>query len=260
MAFIYYSEKIMMSEPIFYANPASINSTHIQLNKTESHHAVKVLRLPVGAIVIAIDGNGVGYRCEISKISRDKLVELKIHSVVRNFGETSALVTLAAGLSAGSKFDEIIEKCTELGVKRFVPLLTEKGKVKIEDPKRIKSKLTRYNKVALAAVKQSRRSYIPEITAPTNFHDFISEIDSESDYLCFHPSQQAKLIHGIKLNEPVKRLTIIIGPESGFSENEINLVIKQKIPTISLGKRILRAENAAPVICGIIMNLLAEFR
>ena len=249
-----------MIEPIFYAEPDSITSTHIELNQTESHHAVKVLRLSPGAIVIAIDGNGVGYRCEFTKITKEKLVELKIHSLVRNFGETSALVTLAAGLSVGSKFDEIIEKCTELGIKRFVPLLTEKSKVKIEDPKKIKSKLTRYKKVALAAVKQSRRSYIPEITAPVSFLSFLSELDPGTEYFCFHPSRQSKQIQDIKLPESVKRLTIIIGPESGFSENEINLVNSHKILTISLGKRILRAENASPVICGIMMNLLNEFR
>ncbi len=258
MAFANRTKEIRMNHPIFYVDPNSIVGDNVELNKTESHHALSVMRLSVGDMIITVDGLGTAHRGEIVLAKKNKLVQLKIHSSVRNFGETDSIVTLAAGLSTNSKFDTVIEKATELGVKRIIPLICLKGKVKLDDPKRIKTKQTRYNKIALAAMKQCRRSYLPEIVAPTTFADLMKQVDDESLNLIFHPSHQSQKLSEIDFKDNRKRVTIIVGPESGFSDDELDLASDKNIISISLGDRILRTETASPSILAIIMNLLGE--
>lgn len=247
-----------MSQPVFYVEPNSVDNGIAVLNKTESHHALSVMRLSVGEMLLLVDGLGNAYRGEIQSIQKKKLVQVKIHSTVRNFGETDSVVTLAAGMSTNSKFDTVVEKATELGVKRIIPLVCEKGKVKLEDPKRIKAKQTRYNKVAMAAMKQCRRSYLPEIVSPTSFTELMTQTDDESLNLIFHPSQKSLKLSEIDMSSYQKRVTIIVGPESGFSPDELEKASENNIIAISLGERILRTETASPAILAIMMNLLGE--
>jgi 16S rRNA (uracil1498-N3)-methyltransferase len=249
-----------MQLPVFYAPPKSINNELVTLSAQESKHAARVLKLKKGSIVVIIDGVGNGYRGGITKISRSKIVEVKIHAQIRNFGEPNHIVTLASGLSTGYKFDSIIEKGTELGIKRFVPLITEKSKIKLDDPKRVQNKLTRYNKVALSAAKQCRRSYIPEISNPIKFADFMKEIDDQSTNLIFHPDKLSTQLSKEIFNNSYKRITLIVGPESGFSDTELELSKDKNILSIHLGKRILRTETAGPTVTALTMNYLDEFR
>ena len=249
-----------MQPPIFYASEPSILNDGLTLPKAEAHHAAKVLRLKKGALVIVVDGLGNAYRAAIDRVTRTGIVEVRIHSKARNFGEPNVVMTLASGLSAGHKFDSLIEKGTEIGVKRFVPLLTEKSKVRIEDPKRVRTKLNRYEKVAVAAMKQCRRSYRPEITSPVRFGDYLNELDESSLSLIFHPSSKGGRLEDVPLDSGQKRVNIIVGPESGFSEDEVDLALAKGARIVSLGSRILRTETAGPVVCALVMNWLGELR
>ena len=247
-----------MQSPIFYALPENIDDKKIILPDAESHHARKVLRLGKGEPVIVIDGLGSAYRGEIITGQLSKKTEITIHNVIRNFGEPNIRLTLAAGLSTNYKFDTVVEKGTELGVKRFVPLLAEKSKVKIDDPKRIKSRISRLEKVALAAAKQCRRSYRPDISAPVKFMDFLKETDPESLNLIFHPGNDGTLFHNLEIYKDYKRASLIVGSESGFSNMEILQAKEAGYKQISIGSRILRTETAGPVVCALLMNKLGE--
>lgn len=249
-----------MYPPVFYASPKSFEEDIVTLNANESRHAAKVLRLSKGAIVIIIDGLSNGYRGEIIKIGKDKSVIVKLHSQIRNFGEPDHIVTLASGLSTGFKFDSIVEKGTELGIKRFVPLITEKSKVRLDNLNKTQNKLARYNKVALAAAKQCRRSFIPDIAMPIKFTDFLNEIDDQSTNIIFHPGKTSAQFTKEIFNTVFKRITLIIGPESGFSDTELDLAKKINIIQIQLGERILRTETAGPTVTALTMNYLDEFR
>ena len=159
-----------------------------------------------------------------------------------------------------SKVDTVIEKGTELGVKRFVPLITKKSKVTVNDPKRARTKVARYEKVALAAMKQCRRSYRPEIAQPVTFTDYLKEIGPESVNLIFHPSAGSRPLEESGLSAHTRRVNIIVGAEPGFSAEEMNLALDKGIKAVSLGRRILRAETAGPVACALVMNALGELR
>lgn len=248
-----------MEPPVFYSSPEHLAEELITLSATESHHAVDVLRMKAGELAIVVDGLGNGVRGEI-RFNQKKLVEIVVHSRLRQFGEPSVRLTLAAGLSVGHKFDEIVDKGTQLGVSRFVPLTTEKSKVKVDDPKRAHAKTERLEKVALAAMKQCRRSYRPEIALPLTLRQFLSESDEEGVKLLFHPGENSQSIGDLVIPEEPKRITLLVGPESGFSATEAAAAKEKGYLAVNLGRRILRTETAGPTAVALIMARLGEFK
>lgn len=249
-----------MDAPIFYAPPEAIDGDHIELPKAESHHAVAVMRLKRADMVIVVDGLGQACRGEIDRIGRGKNVGVLVHARLRNFGEPIVRVTLAAGLSVGSKLDTIVQKATELGIKRFVPILSERSRVKLEDTKRAASKIKRLEKVAMAATKQCRRSYRPEIADPISYQSFVNEMDPAAANLIFHPSDSAASLGACLPDENVSRVTLLVGPEAGFSEEEVASAVAAGYHLVSMGRRVLRSETAAPVACALAMAHLGELR
>lgn len=248
-----------MEPPIFYAPPIGPDDDIIQIPKEESHHLSNVLRLKPSAIVIVVDGLGMACKGEVVEVGKSTST-VRIHSRQRNFGEPAVRLTLAAGLSAGSKFDSVVQKGTELGVKRFVPVITERSKVNIEDPKRARSRVTRLEKVALAAMKQCRRSYRPDIASPSSMREFLKETHHESVNLIFHPTPRAKSLEDIPLGPELKRVVLFVGPEAGFSDTEVELAMGAGYQPVTLGPRVLRTETAGPVVCALVMQVLGEFR
>jgi 16S rRNA (uracil1498-N3)-methyltransferase len=232
----------------------------IYFPESESHHAVSVMRLSQADLVMVVDGAGTAYRGEIARIVGKKKVEVRIHSEIRNFGEPTVILTLAAGLSAGSKFDTVVEKGTELGVKRFVPVITEKSKVRLEDPKKAIAKTRRLERVALAAMKQCRRSYQPEVSHPVSLAEYVRQTDQQSLRLIFHHADTATSLEQLPTDSHPKRVDLLVGPESGFSPEEVETAIKAGFMPVSLGSRTLRTETAGPVACTLVMHALGELR
>ncbi|MGD8922875.1 MAG: 16S rRNA (uracil(1498)-N(3))-methyltransferase [Candidatus Zixiibacteriota bacterium] len=248
-----------MEPPIFFAPPENVDGERITLPPDESHHLSAVLRLKQSAIVVVVDGLGMAYRCEVVANDRSSAT-VHIHTQLRNFGEPAVRLTLAAGMSVGSKFDIVVEKGTELGVKRFVPIISEKSKIKFEDQRRAARRVARLEKVALAAMKQCRRSYRPDITTPTSVAGFLEETDHGSLNLVFHPSPKAVPLSDIEFDSQTKRASLLVGPESGFSNGEVDLAVQAGFRVVSLGPRILRAETAGPVVSALVMQALGELR
>ncbi|MBU0982872.1 MAG: 16S rRNA (uracil(1498)-N(3))-methyltransferase [candidate division Zixibacteria bacterium] len=246
-----------MLPPIFFAPAEDLERETIALPPDEAKHAVQVMRLTTGAMVVVVDGLGVAVRGEIVRIGKG-VVEIRPHQTVRDFGEPLVRVTLAAGLSTGGKFDAIVQKGTELGIKRFVPLLSGKALAKADDARRAANRVKRLEKVALAAIKQCRRSFRPEIALPMTVSDFLKQHDTDTPGLIFHPSESAGRFSSIRLPESPRRLSVMIGPEAGFSESEVAAAAAVGFHIVSLGRRILRAETAGPVICALVMDRLGE--
>jgi len=249
-----------MELPIFYCPPELRRDDTIVLPANESHHAISVMRLSQGDRVLVVDGVGTAYRGEIARIVGRKKVEVRLHLEIRNFGEPAVVLTLAAGLSVGSKFDTVVQEGTELGVKRFVPIISERSKVKLDDPTKASAKTRRLERVALAAIKQCRRSYRPDISPPVSFDEYMKQADSEDLKLIFQPGDRVPSLEQIRVDAQTKRITALVGPESGFTPDEVDLAGKAGFVLVSLGPRILRTETAGPVACALVMNMLGELR
>ena len=247
-------------QPVFYAPPDHRSDDLIELPRSESRHALKVMRAKRGEIVVVVDGCGVAYRGEIYGVVARETVQVRIHAELRNFGEPLVRIQLAAGLSSVSKFDSLVQKGTELGVTRFVPLICRTAKVKLDDPRKAEARVKRLQKVALAAIKQCRRSLLPEITLPMTLDDLLRETDVDSVNVMFHPSQTGLGLKDVLAGARTRRVSILVGPESGFTSDEEGAAAKAGYQTVSLGSRILRTETAAPVACALVMSLLGELR
>lgn len=242
----------------FIFNPADRNDTRITLSGTEAKHAASVLRLGKGDTIRLIDGSGEAHISEIVDLS-PKSVTCSIIKTIRNGGETSLRVTLAAGISSASKFDSIIEKGTEIGVAAFVPLLTQKAKVKLEKSSAMAGKMKRWSRVCEAAVKQSGRSKFPHIVEPVSFTEFINGLAPEQSVL-FHPESPTTTLAEFITTYDQLELTVITGPESGFSKDELALAGERNIPVINLGERILRTETAAVVCSSLLIYFKESFK
>ncbi len=251
-----YDLSIML--PIFYTSPENIKDDLAVLSGEEAHHLRKVLRLTKGEGALVVDGCGNAYRSQIEVIA-EKTVQCRIFAPIRNFGEPMHFVTLAAGISTGYKFDEVIEKGTELGVSRFVPVITEKAKVRIDDEISQKRKMERWRKVAIAAVKQCGRSFIPILEAPVLF-DKLFSLSNLGQAIIFDPSATGRPFEEFNPDLEQKYFTIIVGSESGFTAGELKLATEKMAAAVSLGARILRTENAGPTAAGLLMFRLNEFR
>lgn len=234
----------------FIYNPGDQTGDCITVSGAEAHHIASVLRLGPGDMVRLIDGRGTSHVCEISE-SRRRAVTCRIIKTLKNSGEPSLHLTLAIGLSGSAKFDVIIEKATEVGVSRFIPLLTEKARVKVGDRAAATRKMRRWRRVCEAAVKQSARSVIPDIAEPIAFDQFIEGIDP-TEAILFHPGERVDDIAGMTGLRERKRLTLIVGPESGFDRAETDAARSRGIALVSLGPRTLRTETAGivlPALC-----------
>jgi len=248
-----------MQPPLFYAPPECRDGDIIVLPPEEARHAARVLRLRRGAIVIAVDGLGNACRAELVSVAARKMTA-RVHSEIRDFGEPSVRLTLAAGLSTGAKFDSVIQRGTELGVGRFVPLVTDKSKVAVDEPRRVRGKVTRWRNVATAAMKQCRRSCIPEIATPTAFADFLGQFEPDDLGIIFHPADGTLSLDKVELARDSRRITLAVGPEAGFTDDEVARAKQSGFVCVGLGRRILRTETAGPVAVALVMARLGELR
>ncbi len=250
-----------MELPLFYAPPDSFDGELIALPAAESHHAVNVMRLKKGDRLIVVDGLGVAYVGNITGVERrGKAVRVRVCQKILHYGEPSVTLTLAAGLSTGSKFDTVIEKGTELGVKAFVPVISERSKVKLNDPEHSLARVRRLERVALATIKQCRRSYRPCVSAPVSLEMFLRRTDPDAVKLLFHPGPSACRLDQVPWRRLPGRVVVLVGPESGFSPEEVARSEQAGFIRVGLGQRILRAETAGPVACALVMHELGALR
>lgn len=237
----------------FLYNQADLLGENIVVEGEEGHHISRVLRMKPGDAVRLIDGSGTAHSCEIGDIKGDKVV-CRIIKTVRFSGEASINLTLAVALSESSKFKTIIEKGTEVGVHKFIPLYSEKSKIDFRSEAVVKRKLIRWQRIATAAAKQSGRSVIPSIDSPQEFISFVNQCDFKICAL-FHPQSQINLTKWLAKTSAAQEITAIIGPESGLSPKELEAAQTRQIPIVSLGERVLRTETAGTVIPALIIYL-----
>jgi len=240
----------MIIPSFIYEITAEAGETIVITGK-EARHLGDVLRMKCGELIRLTDGRGTAHIAEIVGLKKGEAI-CRVIKTIKGGGEPLLKLTLAAGLSTGTKFDVIVEKGTEVGVSRFVPLLTDKEKVKLGDGTSVKKRMNRWHRVCEAAVKQSGRSIIPVIEEPISFDKFITACPAERTVL-FHPKECPDRLDSILSGIPGKELTAVVGPISGFSPREIALTQERGVKIISLGDRVMRAETAGVVLPALVI-------
>lgn len=229
-----------------------IDTEHVKLEPEDEHHLLHVMRMRQGD-EIEVVADGVLYLCNIG--STNPLTIYAVHEIETDV-ELNVDVTLLFALTKGDRTDLVVQKATELGVKRIALIQSERTVVRYEE-KDIAKKCARYQKIMKEASEQSHRLIVPEMMGVFNLKKLPKEVFSDLNYVGYE--KDASDVNGMFANfDKKKSITILIGPEGGFSEEEINNLVKQGFIRTSLGKRILRAETAAIYALSVIGYLLEK--
>lgn len=220
------------------------------LNEEQSRHISKSLRMKTGDMLTLSCGNGKDYGCIIDTID-GKSVTLSVCYEQANNCEPTVKVKLYQGVPKGDKLEDIIQKCTELGITEIQPVLTHRS-VSRPDSKSAKKKQARYQKIALEAAQQSGRGIIPTIGEMTDLKTAVSKDNSQLKIL-FYEGGGSPLKEII--NKNTQTVSIYIGPEGGFEESEVALIKENGGTVATLGKRILRTQTAPVAALTAIMLL-----
>src|SRR5688572_15768772 len=239
----------------FFAPPSAFNFNKriVTLSADEAKHLREVLRLKPGDGVQVFDGAGREFRAVVSQARRE-FAELEIGDEIESPKPESPLqLTLAVALLKGEKFDLVVQKGTELGVNRFIPLVTRYADIKLRDETDAAKRVTRWQRIALEAAKQCGRAVVPEIKTPGSFETLIREENS-----CLMFSER----DGEALNTDLstQSVTAIVGSEGGWSDEELDQARAAGVPIVTLGGRVLRAETAAVATAVLLQHLYGDLK
>ncbi len=242
----------------FFVEPENIIGNRIVITGDDVNHIKNVLRMKVGEEIAVSNGvDGKEYRCEIESIGNE--VTCKLRFIKEDGLELSSQIYLFQGLPKSEKMEFVIQKAVELGAYEIIPVATKRSVVKLDAKKAI-NKISRWQEIAHAAAKQSKRRIIPKVESVMTMKqaiDFTSDFD-----LVIIPYELAegmeKTRRVIESVKPGQKIGIFIGPEGGFEEEEISAAVEKGIIPITLGKRILRTETAGLTVLSWIMYQLEE--
>jgi 16S rRNA (uracil1498-N3)-methyltransferase len=240
---IYYYCVIM---DYFYCPPEDIQATFLEIREEEFSHLVHVMRKKEGDDIRVVDGRGNAYDVRLEEIKK-KVARAVIQKTYHNYHEPSIHVTLAVGiLKNPSKFDFLVEKVTELGVKEIIPLRTERT---ISDH----AKAERWQKLALAAMKQSGRSYLPIVRELSSIAELFADGRTIDHRYISHEVQSGNNSIPDDFPKTNQTILILVGPEGGFSESEVARAVVAGYEQLYLGERRLRTETAAIALATMVL-------
>jgi 16S rRNA (uracil1498-N3)-methyltransferase len=235
--------------PRFFISPDQAADETFIVSGEDVRHIGTVLRMQPGDELVLCDGTGTDYRVRITTIGRN---EIRTVVLGRERREPSVpRITLGQGLPKSDKMDLIVQKSTELGVSSIVPLVTERTIVKVRDEEK---RLGRWRRISREAAMQSNRSEIPLITPLRAYEAFVKEMSEASGGLLLLPWEEGTepLRQVLRKAPPPEAITVLIGPEGGFSAGEAELAMRHGFHAVSLGRNILRTETAAVAVLAMI--------
>ena len=240
----------------FFVSPEQVREEKIYVEGSDVNHMKNVLRMKTGEELTIGDGDGWLYLCVVESYEEDMAV-LKILEKKKDESELPSKIYLFQGLPKSDKMEWIIQKAVELGVHQVIPVATKRAVVRLEGKKEV-NKQRRWQAISESAAKQSKRMQIPTVHMPVTFQQALAMM-AESDVRLM-PYENAEGMEGtrriLESIEPGESIAILIGPEGGIDEAEVEMAMKEKVEPITLGKRILRTETAGMTVLSILVYLL----
>ena len=240
----------------FFVNSNQIEDNKIKILGEDINHIKNVLRLEKGEQIQICDKNLLqNYICEIIEVSKESII-CKIIEKNESYAEGNVELTVYQGLPKADKMELIIQKCTELGARIFVPVEFSRSIVKLNG-KDVDKKINRWRKISEVSAKQSKRDLVPKVRSVINVKQLCNEISNYDLVLLafeneYNNSLKSELLN-IKNTKEKINLAIIIGPEGGIEEKEVEELKNYGAKVVTLGNRILRTETAALSMASIIM-------
>jgi 16S rRNA (uracil1498-N3)-methyltransferase len=242
-----------MRSPRVYVDPPVVAGKRLVLEGSAANHIARVLRLRSGDPLTVFDGSGGEFGARIEELRKEAVVvAVQEHRALDR--ESPLPLTLAQGMSRGERMDWVIQKATELGTSRIVPVFTKRSVVRL-DEKQAERKLQHWRAIAVAACEQCGRNRIPELATPVDFFDVLAADTSGSTRIVLSPAGELRIDD---LKEVAAGITVLIGPEGGLEDAEREAAIAAGFKPVRLGPRVLRTETAAIAALTIIQRYFGD--
>lgn len=239
-----------------FVSGALINGSEFEVHGDRARYLSKALRARVGDELTIFNGDGLAWPAAVRVITKNS-VTLGLGEGVDSGTESALKIHLVQGISRGERMDFVVQKATELGVKRITPVLTEYGIVKLGGD-RAEKRRDHWQNIAASACEQSGRTRLPLIDAPVTLKNWFGnkpeKVDAE---LILSPDAKIPLT---QIATPPTKVCVLVGPEGGFSDIEYGDANAAEFTAVSLGPRILRTESAALATLAVIQSLWGDFR
>lgn len=240
-----------------YIPPEYIGDSEITFPAEQGHRVKSVLRLKVGDAVVVFDGLGKEYQVTLVDVKK-KIIRASIESMTEINRDAKLEITLVQGLPKSEKMDYIVQKTTELGVKRIIPVITARVVLQLT-PRKAQIREERWRKIAISATEQSGRTIIPKIDSVSTFEKGLVESKSCDLRLFFWEEERNISLKSVlnKINQ-LASVAVIIGPEGGFTKEEAALAKQTEATSVSLGSRLLRTETVPIAALSILLYQFTE--
>lgn len=247
----------LMTPRRFYVHPDSIQGDRLTFGADEARHIARVLRLRPGALVIVVDGTGREYTAELDRVSPRGVVAV-IRARHEPVVEPPLAITLAQGVAKGDRMELIIRAATELGVAQVVPLITRRTVVRLVTGGSSR-RVIRWQRVATEAAKQCGRAVIPTVEPPLAIADYVGRDSDKRLRIClWERAEQSVWSLLDQQGAAPTRLTLLIGPEGGFENEEVAMALAHGVIVGRLGPRLLRTETAGLAALAILQHRFGD--
>lgn len=243
----------------FFFDPDTRSGDRVSLSEQESYHIARVLRLQRGTEIELIDGSGMLFRAVITEVG-GRAVAVRIIEQREEAAPDKVSLWVGQGLLKGKKMDTTLQQCTELGVARLTPFLSSRCQGRPDDLQG-RRKSDRWERIVTAACKQCRRTRPMQIDEIVDYPGMLALADAEPGLvkLVFWEEEEEVRLHQVMPGDGLgERVCILLGPEGGFSGHEIAAARELGWQTVSLGRRILRAETATLTAVSIVQHLIGN--
>ena len=217
----------------------------MSITGVDARHISKVLRMQPGQKLQIVSDDGISALAEVQEITEAEVIVHCLEKIAESH-EPAVKITLAQGLAKGEKMDFIIQKAVELGATSIVPVAMEHSVVRLDGAKAAK-KVERWQKIAESAAKQSKRDLIPQVQPVQSMKELLANNNCGTKIIAYECEDRCSLKQALRETGNMEDLLLIIGPEGGISEAELDLARGAGAVPVSLGRRILRAETAGLV-------------
>ncbi len=227
----------------FFVPPEWIAGSRVTLRDTVAHQIKTVLRMQSGDQIVVLDNAGWEYTVTLDEVG-GKTVTGTVEDTSPAAGEPPVELTLVQALLKKDNFEWVLQKCTEIGVTRFVPMVSQRTVVRLDSVN--EKKYIRWERIITEAAEQSRRGRIPDLLDAQTLDEALAACTDYDCVLIPWEDEHTLTLHEALAQTPgAQRIAVIIGPEGGFSPEEIDAACEQGAQPVTLGPRILRAETAA---------------
>jgi 16S rRNA (uracil1498-N3)-methyltransferase len=208
--------------------------------------------MQAGRELILFNGEGGEYSAEIAAVHK-KYIDVAVKEFSAENRQSQLQLELAIGVSRGDRMDWVLQKATELGVTKIIPLVTERTEVKLGG-ERADKKMEHWQQIIISACEQCQRNLLPELSEPKNYSDWIRECNAELKFVLHHRDSK-----GLPKDKTTSSVALLIGPEGGLDDDEIAQAIAQNFSPLTLGPRVLRTETAPVAAISLVQYLWGDF-